>query len=193
MSSNKFDWTFWTTFALALFGALAWLQPIVFSWFQKVEINGKIISNDANFGLVPNNTNTQTIYFQQVSIFSKNKDFFPKDINVFIKYPSIANELPCVLWAWRELTFTFPEQGQNIIRKLNINPSDYLIYSIVFPKNEAKFGYVSFSVDFIKEEMFEYVRYEFEDFYGKIKKITFSSKDIKANKLSYNSNIWVDL
>ncbi len=138
MCSSKFDWTFWTTFVLALIGALAWLQPLVFSWFQVKEINGKILSNDANTGTVPNNSNHQTIYFQKVAIFSKNKDFFPKDIKVFIKYPSLANELSCVLWTWKELIFTFPEQGQNIRKKLNINLSDYLIQSIVFQKTKQK-------------------------------------------------------
>ena len=78
MNNIKYDWTFWTTFALALVGALAWLQPLVFSWFQVVEINGKILSNDANIGSIPNNSNHQTIYFQKVAIFSKNEDFFPK-------------------------------------------------------------------------------------------------------------------
>lgn len=192
MSSSKFDWTFWTTFALALVGALAWLQPLVISWFQVVEINGKILSNDANISSIPNHSNNQTIYFQKVAIFSKNKDFFPRDIKVFIKYPSIANELPCILWTWTELTFTFQERGQNIQKKLNINLSDYLIQSIVFPKNETKVGYVSFSVDYQKDEMFEYVRYEFEDFNGRKKKITFSAKEIEANKLIHDSNIWVD-
>jgi hypothetical protein len=193
MSSDKFDWAFWTTFILALIGALAWLQPIVYSWFQDKRLNGKILSNDANIGLVPNNTNPQTIYFQKVAVFSKNKDFFPKDIKAFLKYPSITNELPCVLWTWKELIFTFPEHRQNIRKKLNIRQSDYLIQKIVFPKNETKVGYVSFSVDFNKDEMFEYVKYEFEDFNGKKKKITFSEKEINANKLSHDSNIWVDL
>ncbi|MDP4203811.1 MAG: hypothetical protein Q8861_14100 [Bacteroidota bacterium] len=193
MSNSKFDWTFWTTFALALVGALAWLQPLVFSLFQEVEINGKILSNDANIGSIPNHSDHQTIYFQKVAIFSKNKDFFPRDIKVFVKYPSISNELTCILWTWKELIFTFQEQGQNIRKKLNINQSDYLIQSIVFPKNETKVGYVSFSVDFKKDEMFEYVRYEFEDFNGNKKGITFSEKDIEANKLIHDSNIWVDL
>ncbi len=193
MSNSKFDWTFWTTFALAIVGALAWLQPFVISWFQVVEINGKILSNDANIGHIPNHSNHQTIYFQKVAIFSKNKDFFPRDIKVFVKYSSIANELTCILWTWKELIFTFQEQGQNIRKKLNINLSDYLIQSIVFPKNETKVGYVSFSVDYQKDEMFEYIRYEFEDFNGKKKKITFSEKEIEANKLIHDSNIWVDL
>ena len=191
MCSSTFDWTFWTTFVLALIGALAWLQPFVFSWFQIEEINGKILSNDANIGSVPNNSNHQTIYFQKVAIFSKNKDFFPKDIKVVIKYPSIGTELPCVLWTWKELIFTFREQGKIIQKKLNINLSDYLIQSIVFQKNETKVGYISFSVDFIKDEMFEYVRYEFVDFKGKKRNITFSEKDIEANKLVHDSNIWV--
>lgn len=193
MSNCKFDWTFWTTFALALVGALAWLQPIVISWFQVVKINGKILSNDAQIGSVPNYSGHQTIYFQKVAIFSKNKDFFPRDIKVFVKFPSISNELPCILWTWKELIFTFQEKGQIIQKKLNIYLSDYLIHSIIFPKNETKVGYVSFSVDFIKDEMFEYVRYEFKDFNGKKKNKTFYEKDIEANKLIHESNIWVDL
>ena len=190
--SNKYNWTFWTTFALAFVGALAWLQPIVFSWFQKGEINGKILSNEANMGLVPNKTNPQTIYFQKVAVFSKNKDFFPKDINVFIKYPSMKKELPCILWTWRELIFTFIENGQNVQKKLNIKQSEYLIQSVVFPKNETKVGYVSFSVDSQIDEMFEYVRYEFEDFNGKIQKRTFYGNEIAANKLGHESNIWIN-
>ena len=193
ISNSKFDWTFWTTFALALVGALAWLQPLLISWFQVVEINGKILSNDVNIGSIPNHSDHQTIYFQKIAIYSKNKDFFLRDIKVFVKYPSISNELPCILWTWKELIFTFQEQGQSIRKKLNINLSDYLIQSIVFPKNETKVGYVSFSVDFKKDEMFEFVRYEFKDFNGKKKKITFSKKDIEANKLIHDSNIWVDL
>lgn len=144
MSDIKYDWTFWTTFALALVGALAWLQPLVFSWFQVVEINGKILSNDANVCSIPNHSNDQTIYFQKVAIFSKNEDFFPKDIRVFVKYPSMVNELPCILWTWKELSFIFREHEQNIRKKLNINQSDYLIQSIVFPKMRQKLAMYHF-------------------------------------------------
>lgn len=193
MSDNRIDWGFWTTFALALIGALAWLQPLIITWFQTEEINGKILSNYGNIGSVPNNPKPQFVYFQKVAIFSKNKDFFPKDIKVFIKYPSIGNELACVLWTFKDLVFVFPEKGQNIQKKLNINLSDYLIQNVVFLKNETKVGYVSFSVDYKKDEMFEYVRYEFEDFNGENKKITFLEKEIEANKLIHESNIWINL
>ncbi len=189
--SKNLDWQFWTTFILALIGALAW-TPIVYNWFQKCEINGKILSNYGNLAQVPNETNLQSLYVQKIALFSQNKDFFPKDITVFIKYPSLQNELECTLWTWRNLIFTFNENGENIQKKLNINLSDYLIHKIVYQRNETIVGYISFSVNHQIDEMFEYVRFEFIDYKEKIKNLKIMHYEIDANKLAHENDIWID-
>ena len=188
---ENLNWTFWTAFIIALIGALSW-TPQIYLWIQKNAIYGKVLSEYGNSALVPNKKELQNVYVQKISLFSKNKDFFPKDIKVFIKYPSKKDELSCTLWTWRDLIFTFNEDGKSIQKKLNIDLNDYLIQKVVFPKNETIVGYVSFSVDYQKDEAYDYLRYEFIDFKGNIRKLKISNKEIESNKLIHEDNIWID-
>jgi hypothetical protein len=187
---KKIDGKYLATFLLALLGTLSWTPAIYNSWCQNSEINGKILSNYANFGVPPNTEITQLIYVQKIVLFSKNKDFFPKEFKVFIKYPSIKKELECTLWIWRKLTFKLPENGKEVQKKLNINLSDYIIHKIVFPKNESIVGFISFSVNNQKDEKFEYIRYEFIDFNNDKKLFTIYDDEMKSNILVHEDNIW---
>ena len=78
-----------------------------------------------------------------------------------------------------------------IQKNLNINLNHYLIHNVIFPKNETVVGYISFSVDYLKDEMFEYVRYEFIDYNNKKKKLTINKNEIESNKLIHEDNIWI--
>lgn len=188
---ENLNWTFWTTFIIALIGALSW-TPQIYLWLQKNDIYGKVLSEYETFAKVPNKSELQTVYLQKISLFSKNKDFFPKDIKVFIKYPSNKDELSCTLWTWRDLTFTFNENGKSIQKRLNISLKDYLIQKVIYPKNETIVGYISFSVDYQKDAMFNYLRYEFIDFKGKKRELKIYDKEIESNKLAHEDNIWID-
>ena len=187
---ENLGWLFWTTFIIALIGAASW-TPQIYNWFQKSEIKGRILSNYGNIGTVPNTNKQQLVYVQKISLFSKNRDFFLKNVKVFIKYPSTENELECTLWTWRNLIFTFNENDMDIKKNLNISLNHYLIHNVIFPKNETVVGYISFSVDYLKDEMFEYVRYEFIDYNDKKKKLTINKNEIESNKLIHEDNIWI--
>ncbi len=182
----------WTSFIIACLGALAWFQPIIGSWFKKSELFLKILSNDAEIGKIANESIDQQIYVQKISIYSKNIDFSIKDIKVYIKFPDKKDELNTKLWAWRDLKFHFPENGFMVKKKLKINSNDYLIHKVLFPKNSSTVGYMSFSVDYIKDVMFEYIRFEFTNFNGKIINNIVYGKDIHANMLIHDTDIWIN-
>lgn len=182
----------WTTFIIACLGALAWFQPIISSWFKRSELFLKILSNDANNLKILNRNNVQKIYVQKISIYSKNKDFSLKDIKVKIKYPDIKDELNTTLWTWNNLAFEFLENGSIIKKKLKINSNDYLIHKVLFPKNSSTVGYISFSVDYTKDVMFEYIRFEFTNFNNKTITVIVYGKDIDGNMLIHDTDIWVN-
>ena len=84
------------TVAAALIGAAAWLQQPIFDFFSKSKIDGKIISN---YGSISNDGNL--LYLLKLSVFSKNRTFYLKDINAYIKFPGFEKELKCKPWTWR--------------------------------------------------------------------------------------------
>jgi hypothetical protein len=181
---KKFDYQLWIAIVgllIALIGAI----PQIIVWINKTEIKGKLISNYVIIG-------TQSVFVHKLSLFSKNNDFFLRDIKVYIKYPSKQSELPTTVWLWRTngLKMTTKENGAIVDKTFIVDPSQYLIHFTVFPKNVTVVGYISFSTNYLKDEMFEYVKYEFINFENKKKILIINSADIESNKLLYDDNVW---
>jgi hypothetical protein len=175
------------TLIIAIIGALAWL-PTIISLFLPKSIEGKVISQYANLGKLSSGEDA-SILVQKMSLFSKNKDFFLKDIQVYIKYPT-SQEIKCRVLTWRHLIFTFNENGRAVQKKLRINAQEYLIHNTVLPRDQAVVGYLSFSTDHLKDEKYEYIRYVFIDFKGKRRQLLIYSKDISDDRTIFDDSIW---
>jgi hypothetical protein len=184
-SKNDFNWN---NLLSALLGGLIGLSPSIINYFRRSKIRGKIISQYANLGSTPKGEKGQII-FQKISIFSMYKNFFLKDIEIYVKFPN-EPEIKCKNWTWRELIFTFPENERNIQKKLNIDKNEYLLHFSVFPKEQSVVGYISFSIDSLKDEKFEYVKYLFKDYKGHVKQLKIDKSEIIENTQLFDDSIW---
>ncbi len=178
----------WIALITGIIGALAWLPTIV-PLFLSQSIEGKIISQYANVGKIPSGQGA-AIFVQKVSLFSKNKDFFLKDIEVYIKFPSSHQEERCTVWTWRNLSFSFDENGRRVQKKLRIDAGEYLIYKTILPRDQTVVGYISFSCDHLKDERYEYIKYVFINFNGVKRQLRISGKDVSDNKTLFDDSIW---
>lgn len=177
------------TLILAAVGALAWL-PTVFHVLLPQTIEGKVISQYANAGEVPGGRDA-SMFVQKLSLFSKNRDFFLKDVEIYLKYPTSPQEEKCTVWMWRSLVFTFDENGHSVQRKLRIDARDYLLHHTVLPRDQAVVGYLSFTSNRLQNESYEYIRYVFIDFKGKREQLRVQGKDILDNKTIFDDSIWM--
>ena len=119
------NWELWigiVGLGIALIGAI----PQIIDWCKVVQIKGKLLSQYGSFVTIAKNSQPQIVYVQKLSIFSRNNDFFPKDIRVFIKYPSINNEIEAKMMVWRTngLEMDFNENGIAVNKTLKIDPKD---------------------------------------------------------------------
>lgn len=179
----------WIALISGIIGASAWLPTIV-PLLLAQSIEGKIISQYANVGRLPSGQDA-AIFIQKVSLFSKNKDFFLKDIEVYLKFPSPHQEEKCTVWTWRNLMFSFDEDGRMVQKKLRIDAREYLVHNTILPRDQTLVGYISFSCDHLKDERYEYVKFVFIDFNGKRRQLRISGKDISDNKTIFDDSIWM--
>jgi hypothetical protein len=141
-------------------------------------------------GKIPNSANS-SIILQKISLYSKNKNFYLKDIEVYLKFPNNNDELKCTLWTWRNMVFTFDEHGRKVHKKLNIDTKEYLLHLTVLPKDQSVVGYLSFTHDHLKDEMYDYIRYVFVDFDGNRKELILSKDKMSANTELFDDKIWI--
>ncbi|GAT63978.1 hypothetical protein [Paludibacter jiangxiensis] len=178
----------WYNLLSVILGGLIGLSPVIINFFRKPKIKGRVISQYANVCLNEKGDKYSTI-LQKISIFSENKNFFLKDIEIFVKLPG-HSELNCKNWTWRQLTFTFVENGNNIQKKLIIDPKEYLLHFTVFPKEQPIIGYISFTYDSTKDVKFEYVKYLFKDYKGNIKELRINESEMVDNTQIFDDSIW---
>ena len=116
------NWIEIITLGVALIGAAAWLQQPIFDFFSKTKIYGKIISSYGS-----RSKDGELLFLLKLSLFSKNKTFYLKDIRAFIKFPGSGKELECRPIVWRTAFFVFPENGQDVTKQLQLDSKEYLI------------------------------------------------------------------
>jgi len=178
----------WATLIIAIVGALAWLPTIV-PLFRCQQLYGKVISQYANFGKLPDGAEA-AIFLQKVSLLASNKDFFLKEIEIYLKYAGSPQEEKCRPWTWRRLTFTFPEGGRQVPRQLAIDAREYLAHRTVLPHDQAVVAYVSFSSSQLRDEKYEYVKYVLVDFKGKRRDFVVRGVDVRDNQTLFDDDIW---
>lgn len=185
-SENSFDWN---NLLSAIIGGLIGLSPSIINYFKKTKIKGKIISQYGCFGTVSGSVNTQII-LQKLSIFAENKNFFLKDIDIYVKYPS-QPKIKCKNWTWRTVEFTFNQDGKNVQKKLNIDKKEYLLHFTVLPKEQSVIGYISFTIDSVLDEKFEYIKYIFKDYRGNTIELKINKNEMVENIQVFDDSIWI--
>ena len=185
-TKKDFDWN---NLVSALMGGLIGLSPSIISYFKKTKSKGKIRSQYGCFGTVQGGVNV-SIILQKVSIFAENKSFFLKDFDIYVKYPS-STEIKCKNWTWRAVEFTFNQNGINVQKKLNIDKKEYLLHFTILPKEQSVIGYISFTIDSVLDEKFDYVRYVFKDYRGIVKELKIDKTEIIENTQIFDDTIWI--
>lgn len=184
-SSDDFDWN---NLISAVIGGLIGLSPTAINYFKKTKIKGKLISQYSSLGTTPEGNN-RTIMLQKLSIFTEHKNFYLKDIEIFIKHPN-SPEIRCENWIWRTLSFVFIENNVNVMKRLMINKNEYLLHYTVFPKEQSIVGYISYTFDSVIDEKFEYVKYLFKDYKGNVKELKIDKSEIMENTQMFDDSIW---
>lgn len=177
----------WAALVAGIIGALAWL-PTVIPLLRGQQIEGKVISQYANVGKLPDGSEA-AIFLQKLSVFVTNKDLLLKRLEIYIKFPE-SQEEKCRSWTWRRLVFTLPEGSRQVQRRLAIEARDYLAHQTVFPHDQAVVGYVSFSSSHLRDQEYEYVRYVFIDYRDRRKELVIRSSDVRENETLFEDDIW---
>ena len=177
-------WVQILTLVFALIGTAA-TSIQIFNYFRKAEIHGKIISQYSNIS-----KDGEQSFLQKLSIFSKNKTFYLKDIRAFIKFPGSEKELECRIMVLRKGSFEFTENGKIVRKQLQIDKIKYLLHFIIFPNDQTVAGYVAFYVGYSKVEPFDYIRYIFEDYSGNILELKKTKVDLPEDKMFFDDSIW---
>jgi hypothetical protein len=84
---NSIDDFDWNNLISAVIGGVIGLSPIAINYFKRTKIKGKLISQYSNLEATPEGNN-RTIMLQKLSIFTEHKNFYLKDIEIFIKHPN---------------------------------------------------------------------------------------------------------
>jgi len=178
-----------TNFILALIGALSWL-PQIFIWMKKGRIEGKLISMYINFAKIPKDESRRKIALLfKLSIVSINKDFFLKDIDLKIRFSPSKYTISTTSKNWRSLIFTFDKCP----KKLNVPDSQFLNNLSVLKRNTPEVGYLSFLIDYNKDEPIEELEFIFKSYKSNKKKILkFTKEDIKEKKLLFDDSVWAN-
>ena len=173
---------FWLTLIIGLIGAAAWLSPWVYEAIRINKFDGKIIS-------IYNNVtkDRKTIYFLfKLSVISRNKDYFLRDIDLKIKFPS-SQYLTATARNNRLVVFNI----DGVFKKLTIKDKDFLNNLSVLKKDFAEVGYLFFSIDYDKDEPIEEVAFIFKSYdKNKQRTINFKQNDIQEKKLLFDDSIW---
>jgi len=185
---NGVNWTL----IISIIGAAAWTPFLYETFFKKVSIKGKILSLYQNVGKVAKNEQAQSIYVLKVSLFAKDKPFYLKDIDVLVKFPSAKKHIKGKIYNWRDLKFTFDEDGKKIVKTLDIPNSEYINHFSMLPQDKDITGYLSFSINYTKDEMFEHIKFMFEDYSNHKKELVITHDEIKPNKLIHDDSIWIE-
>lgn len=188
---------FWTTFILALIGALA-QTPIIWKLCTPCKIQGKIISRYNNI----TKGETQTFILYKLSILFQNKPFNlmqikceMEDLNGNKFFASAANMRQVVfthskLPDPKKLLEGHKEDSREVPQLLLVSGDEFLNNFSFFPADENVVGYLFFKFDGNLDLKFRSTTFIFESFDGKTKKLKFEESDIHAEQLYWDDTIW---
>jgi hypothetical protein len=173
------NWQFWTTFILALIGALAWM-PHILDFFKKSKIEGKTISRYNNI----NADKTETIFLFKLSIFSKNKSFNLKqisceieDLNGKIFLATARNN--------RLIVFTFEKPY-----KLLVPENQFLNNFSLLPADKNVVGYLCFHFAGNLDRKLRTTTFILESFNKRVQRLRFQESDVHKEQLLFDDTIW---
>jgi hypothetical protein len=175
------------TTIISLIGAASWI-PWIFKKLRKNKIEGKLISMYANFS----KDKKRVIFLFKLSVISRNKDFFLKDIDLLIRFPS-SDYLVSTSRNWRALIFNFGNPSHASFKKLNVPGNQFLNNLSVLKSDSPEVGYLSFVVNYDKDEPVEELNFVFKSFSGKEKILKFTKEDIKEEKMLFDDSIWLNV
>ena len=177
---------FLTTLIISIIGALAWLAPFIYSKLTPNKINGKIISVYKNF----NKDMTKIFLLFKVSLVSRNKDYYLKDIDLNIKFQS-SNFITTTAVNNRLTVFTY----DGIPKKLLVPGNEFINNLSVLKKDSPVVGYLLYTLDYSVDEDYDVIEFIFKSYKSKkTKKLTFKNKkDIKSKKLLFDDSIWENI
>lgn len=170
---------FWLTIIIAAIGAFSWIPQII-EFFKPKKLSGKIISQYANFTIDKKNI----LLLYKISVISINQDFFLKDINLSIKFPS-SNHIKATSRNNRKIVFTYDSP-----KELIVSNNEFLNNLSVLSKNKANVGYLFFVVPFNKDERAEEIEFEFISYNKESKKLKFTSNQLAEEKFLFDDSIW---
>lgn len=171
---------FWVTLIVGLIGACAW-APFIYEKVQSNHFDGKIISIYNNI----TSDKKKTLLLFKLSVVSRNRDFFLKDISVNIKFSS-SNDIICTSRNMRLIVFT----DGTIQRKLNVPANQFLNNLSIFKKDTPEVGYLFIEIPYNTIEPFNMIEFIFNSYENKTKKLKFSGDEIKSEKLLFDDSIW---
>jgi len=179
---------FWATFILALIGALSWI-PQIFKKMRKSRIKGKIISIYKN----TSSDKKEMVLLFKLSVISRNKDFFLEDIDLKIRFSS-SDYITCTSRNWRLLVFNIGYSSKASFKKLNVSDNQFLNNLSVLKGNTPEVGYLSFLINYDKDEPIEEIEFIFKSYENNSKRtLKFAKEDIKKEKLVFDDSIWSDV
>jgi len=177
--TDKFK--FWSTLIIGFIAALSW-TPFLIERLSRKKLDGKIISQYSNF----TKDKKEILLLYKISVVSRNKDFFLKDIDLKIKFNS-SDFLNSTARNNRLTVFTWDKP-----KRLIVPDKEFLNNISVLSKNEPVVGYLSFLIPYDKDEPVEEVQFLFKSYNNKVKSLVFKTADIKQEKLLFDDTIWED-
>jgi hypothetical protein len=190
---------FWTTFILALIGALAW-TPMIWKLCTPGKIHGKIISRYNNL----TKGRTHTMFLYKLAILCTNKPFHLSWIKCEIedlngnKFYASANNMRAVVFTQSKPPDMIKsmagqsDPGQDVPQLLLVSGDEYLNNFSLFPANKSIVGYLLFNFEGDLDRKLRSTTFIFESFDGKTKKLKFKESDIHR-PLFWDDTIWQTL
>ena len=183
MSENT---KFIATLIIGIIGASAWFAPLIYKHVSRNKFHGKIISIYSNF----NEDRSKILLLFKISVVSKNKDFFLKDVDSRIKFQS-SSYINGSASNNRIVVFTF----ENKPKKLLVPGNEFINNMSVLKKDAAVVGYLMYIIDYSKDEDIDEIEFIFKSYKRKRRKtLKFKrSEDIIREKLFHDNSIWGDI
>ncbi|MFH1368786.1 MAG: hypothetical protein ABII64_06650 [Elusimicrobiota bacterium] len=178
---------------LKLFGLIIGTFAGIFLVYDRllspIEIKGKIIS-----GYEITYKNEARSSLLKMSIFSKNHDFYLKDVNVYIKKPNSKCEQKCIVRCPRAYVIIDEFNGRKRYNALRNDKIEFINTFTVLPKNKAISGYLQFTDTNTANGpyygKYEYAKIVFIDFNKKSYEIMFNSDKLYPEDNFYDDSIW---
>jgi hypothetical protein len=168
--------------SVTIIGALLAWVPFIFEQCKNQTFEGKIISRYSNFS----KDGKEIFFLYKISVVSRNKDYFLKDVDLKIKFIN-SNDLLVKSRNNRSTVFTFDTP-----KKLVLEGKDFLNNLSVLKKDDANVGYLFYVIPYDKDEKIISQEFIFNSTNNKSKLLKFQESEILEEQLLFDDSIWQD-